>query len=89
MVNDGDTAVNPGIGSSHFLINGVEPKDWGFVISNGPTTPFLVSLPPGRSILFSYAVGDRYFGKAGIYTVRWEGQHFRTRDLTFRVVPQL
>lgn len=36
VVNDGDTAISPKIGSSHFFINGDEPKDWLFVI-NSPT----------------------------------------------------
>jgi hypothetical protein len=40
VVNDGLTEANPNVGSSHLFINGVEPKDWGFVISNGLRTPY-------------------------------------------------
>src|ERR1017187_8867930 len=36
IVNDGDRAINPKIVSSHFFINGVEPKYWYMTIGNGP-----------------------------------------------------
>ena len=88
VVNDGETTVNPRIGSSHLLINGTEPKDWRITINNGPRDSSFDSLPPGRSVLFGYAMG-RLFAKPGIYTVRWQGENFRAPDLTFRVVAAL
>jgi hypothetical protein len=86
LVNDGASTVNPRIGSSHLLINGVEPKDWPNVINNGLRTPQFYSLPPGQSLTFTYVLG-RYFQKPGVYTLRWKGENFRSADLTFRVLP--
>ena len=61
----------------------IKPKDWGFVINNGIRTPSFESLPPGWALLSTCVLGDRYFAQAGVYTVRWEGKHCGTRDLTF------
>jgi len=88
LVNDGDTTVNPNVEASHLLINGVEPKDWPFVISNGIRTSSFTALPPGHSLLFGYQLG-RYFLRPGIYTVRWESDNFKSPDLTFRVMTSL
>jgi hypothetical protein len=86
VFNDGPSAVNPKVESSHLLINGVGPKDWRNVIINGLRTPSFDSLPPGQYLRFTYVLG-RYFQKPGIYKVRWEGDNFRSPELTFRVVP--
>ena len=86
VVNDGRTPVNPGLGSSRLFINGVELHDWHMIAINGPCTTFCEALPPGRTLLFSKGLGN-YFKKPGVYTVRWEGQNFRTLDLTSRVLP--
>jgi hypothetical protein len=86
VFNDGPSTVNPKVGSSHFLIDGVEPKDWRNVIINGLRTPYFDSLPPGESLAFGKVLG-RYFQKPGIYKVRWQGDNFRSPELTFRVVP--
>lgn len=85
IVNDGTSTVDPRIESSRLLINGVEPKDWSFVIGNGLRNSLWHSLPPGEVLRFSYVLG-RYFVKPGVYTVRWEGDDFRSPELTFRVV---
>ena len=87
VVNDGDTIVDPGIGSSHLFINGAEPKDWSFVINNGPRSSYFAALPPGQVLSFGYQLGSRYFGSPGIYTVRWESETFRSPEMTFRVMP--
>jgi hypothetical protein len=84
VVNDGSSAINPQIERSHLLINGVEPKDWSLIIINGLRTPDFFSLPPGRLLQFSYALG-RYFEKPGIYTVGWRGDNFKAADITIRV----
>jgi hypothetical protein len=88
VVNDGDTVANPDVESSHLLINGTEPKDWSFVIGNGIRTSEFTALPPGRALSFGYQLGSRYFGTPGIYTVQWEGQNFRSAEITFRVMPR-
>lgn len=87
VFNDGGSVVNPNVEASHFFINGVEPKDWRAVISNGVRGSFFKSLPPGRSLQFTYALGSRYFQKPDVYKVRWESQNFRAPDITFRVLP--
>jgi hypothetical protein len=87
LVNDGGSTVNPNVESSHLFINGVEPQDWSFVISNGPRNEWFKALPPAQDLLFGYQLGPRYFQKPGIYTVRWEGENFKSPELTFRVVP--
>lgn len=87
VVNDGDSVVDPEIGSSHLFINGVEPKDWNIVINNGLRSSDFTALPPGRLLSFGYQLGSRYFAKPGIYTVRWQVRNFRSADLIFRVMP--
>ncbi len=86
IVNDGAARVNPQVESSHLLINGTEPQDWGFVITNGIRGSSFYSLAPGELLSFGYQLGGRYFGKPGIYTVRWEGPQFRSAEITFRVL---
>jgi len=88
LVNDGGSTVDPKIGSSHLLINGVEPQDWSFVIGNGPRNEWFKALPPAQVLQFGYQLGPRYFQKPGIYIVRWEGENFKSPELTFRVVPR-
>ena len=86
VVNDGQTTANPDIGASHLFINGVEPKDWLFVINNGPRTSYFTALPLGETLSFGYELGPHYFAAPGIYAVRWEGANFRSALVTFRVV---
>jgi hypothetical protein len=88
VVNDGVSTVDPNIESSHLFINGVEPKDWAFVIHNGIRGSSFYALPPGQTLQFGCLLGPRYFLKPGVYTVRWEGEDFKSQDLTFRVVPR-
>jgi hypothetical protein len=88
LVNDGGSTVDPKIGSSHLLINGVEPQDWFFVIGNGPRNEWFNALPPGQTLQFTYLLGPRYFQKPGDYTVRWQADDFKAADLTLRVLPR-
>jgi hypothetical protein len=88
VYNDGHTAVSPKVESSHLYINGVEPQDWSFVIGNGIRNELFSSLPPRQTLQFTYLLGPTYFLTPGIYTVRWEGDNFKSPDLTFRVIPR-
>jgi hypothetical protein len=85
VVNDGETVANPNVRASHLFINGSEPKDWSFVISNGIGSAYSTALPPGKTL--SFIMGSRYFAMPGIYTVRWEAPNFRSPEITFRVMP--
>jgi hypothetical protein len=87
VVNDGQVAANPRVESSHLFINGVEPDDWRNVIINGLRTPDFISLAPGNILSFGYELGPRYFSSPGIYSVRWEGENFKSAEITFRVMP--
>lgn len=87
VVNDGHTTVNPEIGGSHLFINGVEPENWSFIIGNGPRTSDFDALPSGEKLLFVYQLGNPYFLKPGIYTLRWETRNFRSAETAFRVMP--
>ena len=87
IVNDGDWIANPGIDSSHLFINGIEPKDWSFVISNGIRTSYFNALPAGKILSFGYQLGSRYFARPGIYTVFWQVGKVRSAEITFRVMP--
>jgi hypothetical protein len=87
VVNDGTKTVNPKIESSHLLINGKEPKDWNFIINNGLRGLYFYALPPGKTLVFGMGL-KRYFEKPGIYKVRWEGENFKSSEITFRVVPK-
>jgi hypothetical protein len=85
VVNDGTSTVDPEIGASRLLINGIELKRWRHIISNGPRGPDFAALPAGRACRFTYQLGE-LFRQPGTYTVRWEGRNFQSRDLTFRVL---
>ena len=54
IYNDGASAVSPNVESSHLYVNGVEPKDWSLVISNGIRNELFSSLPPGQTLQFTY-----------------------------------
>jgi hypothetical protein len=86
VVNDGNSTINPKIEASHLLINGVEPKNWPFVISNGIRSSQFYALPQNHALQFVYSLGE-YFKNPGIYTVTWKGENFRAPDITFRVLP--
>jgi hypothetical protein len=86
VFNDGTSTINPNVESSHLFINGVEPEDWPTLRINGLRTPQFFSLPPGEWLDFGMSLG-RYFRRPGVYRVRWEGDNFKTAELTFRVVP--
>ena len=88
LVNDGNFTIDPRLESSRLFINGVELKEWYFIVGNGPRDATFVALPPGRSLRFGCALG-KFFQRPGIYTVRWESNNFRARDLTFRVIPRV
>jgi len=85
LVNDGHSPVNPEVPASHLLINGVEPKDWSFVIGNGLRNDRWDSLASGQSLLFAYSLG-RYFLSPGVYRVRWQSENFEAPEITLRVV---
>ena len=86
IVNDGASALNPQIGSSHLRINGVEPADWPFLINNGIRSLTHDWLPPGRFLQFAYELG-KYFHKPGVYALEWYGENFKAPPITFRVLP--
>jgi archaellum component FlaG (FlaF/FlaG flagellin family) len=86
VVNDGSSPINPKVESSHLLINGVEPKDWSNVISDGLRSPLFYALPPGQLLEFTYLL-EQYFRKPGIYTVGWSGENFKALDISIRVLP--
>jgi hypothetical protein len=86
IVNDGTATIDPKVGSSHLLINGVEPEDWKDVVNTGNRTSEFDSLPPGRPLQFAFDLGS-YFTAAGLYTVGWLGENFKAADVTIRVLP--
>jgi hypothetical protein len=87
LVNDGDKVINPEIGSSQFLVNGKELKDWSFIIANGPRGKDFEALPPGECLRFGYALG-KHFTEPGIYKVKWKGKGFESPEVVFRVLPR-
>ena len=87
VVNDGEIVADASVESSHLFINGVEPKDWSFVIGNGLRNSYFKALPPGQILSFGYQLGPRYFSTPGIYSVRWEGPNYKSAEVTFRVMP--
>jgi hypothetical protein len=85
LVNQTDQTLNPDLGKSQLLINGVPLREWAFIVSNGPKTEQFNKLPPGEAIRFGYALGN-YFEAPGEYRVQWRGQGFQSNEITFRVV---
>ena len=86
LVNDGSETVDPKIGSSKIIINGVELKDSGFILGNGPRDKRWRALPSGDSLEFTYTL-EEYFKTPGIYRVSWKGENFETPTIVFRVMP--
>jgi hypothetical protein len=87
LVNATDQVINPKVGSSKIVINDKALADSGFILSNGPRPANAEALPPGERLRFGYALGD-YFARPGTYRVRWEGEGFRSPEITFRVLPK-
>jgi type II secretory pathway pseudopilin PulG len=87
LVNDGDSVADPGIGDSRVVINGKSWEDSGLILSNGPRDDRYRALPPGESLRFVYALGDR-FKEPGVYRVSWRGPKFRSAEVVFRVLPE-
>jgi hypothetical protein len=86
VVNDGGAIVDPGVHSSHLFVNGVELPGWPMIVHNGPKTSDFAALPPGQALSFGYQFSG-IFARPGIYTVSWENSVFRSREITFRVMP--
>jgi hypothetical protein len=87
LVNDGRETINPTITSSEIIVNGMALKDSAFIFGNGPRDTRWNALPPGDSLRFGYAMGDR-FKEPGIYTVSWKGNGFESSAVVFRVLPK-
>lgn len=87
LVNDGDSVVDPEIESSKLIINGTELNDSGLIFGNGPRDARWKALPPGKSLLFGYAMKS-YFQKPGTYAVSWKGSDFETTPIVFRILPK-
>lgn len=86
LVNDGKETIDPKIGSSKIIVNGVELENSDFILSNGPRDARWKALPPGDALEFTYAL-ENYFKEPGIYRVSWKGDNFETPVIVFRVTP--
>jgi hypothetical protein len=86
LVNDGETTVDPKVGASRIVVNGVELADSGLILGNGPRDARFSALPPGEHLRFGYALGD-HFKEPGVYRVSWRGEDFRSPEVVFRVLP--
>ena len=86
LVNDGSETINPRIGSSRIIINGVALENSDFIFGNGPRDARWNALPPGDALEFTYAL-ENYFKQPGIYRVSWKGESFETPTIVFRVTP--
>ena len=47
LVNDGDAPVDPKVGESRIVVDGVELADSGLILGNGPRDARFAALPPG------------------------------------------
>jgi hypothetical protein len=87
VVNDGDRVVDPKIAESRIIINGEDLADSARILGAGPRDARYGALPPGDHLRFVYALGD-YFKRPGVYRVSWRGEHFRSPEVVFRVLPR-
>jgi hypothetical protein len=87
LVSDADKVIDPKIPSSRIVINDKALADSGFILGNGIRTKDFNNLAPGKYLLFSYAMG-KYCDRPGVYRVYWEGEHFRSAEVVFRVLPK-
>jgi len=87
LMNEGGTIVDPGVESSQLVVNGVELKDWPFIINNGPRDENWKALKAKDCLSFRYAMGEQ-FQKPGVYRLSWKGKGFQTAEVVFRVSPK-
>ena len=87
VTNRGTATADPDITSTQLVVNGEAQGGWTMVMANGPRTSQFEALPPGQTLWFGYQLGPAYFGKPGVYKVRWKGPNYETPEITFRVLP--
>lgn len=87
LVNDTDKALDPGIESSRFLVNGKELREWAGIVRRGLRDGRWNALPPGDSLIFGKDLG-KYFEEPGIYRLSWKGMTFEAPEIVFRVLPR-
>ena len=87
LVNDGAKLINPKVSRSKLVVNGKALADSDFLLGNGPRDARFEALSPGDHLLFGYALG-KVFARPGSYRVCWEGEGFRSAEITFRVLPK-
>jgi hypothetical protein len=85
LANDGRETISLPIDTSEIIVNGEALKDSALILANGPRDARWNALPPGDSLRFGYAMGDR-FKEPGIYTVSWKGDGFESPAIVFRVL---
>jgi RNA polymerase sigma factor (sigma-70 family) len=85
LVNEGDKVVDPKIpGYPRLIVNGKE-LDLSSIPGVGPRDERFKALPPDDNLQFGMGAG-RWFDKPGVYTVYWQGDGFRSNEVTFRVM---
>ena len=87
LVNDGDKVIDPKIPESRIVIDGKELGDSGSILSSAQKGNRPKALPPGESVQFDCALGDR-FKEPGIYRVSWKGSGFQSSEIVLRIMPE-
>jgi hypothetical protein len=85
LVNDTNHPVDIDESSWRLFINGKLYPESQFMFMNGPRYVGREAMLPGEHLAFTYAIRD-VFSSPGIYTLVWQGRHFRSQDVTFRVL---
>lgn len=78
LVNDGTTLIRPDLTKSHLVINGTTK----IPLRDAPRARALL---PGISMQFGESIA-RVMSKPGTYKLFWEGEGFRSDEITVRIL---
>jgi RNA polymerase sigma factor (sigma-70 family) len=84
--NDSAKVINPKVRYSKIIVDGKVLPDSARIFSSGPRSDKFDALQPGDELRFGYAMG-KYFNKAGIYRVSWEGDGYVSPAVLIWVQP--
>ena len=84
LINDSGKVIDPKVPASKIIVNGKALPDSAFILGNGPRPTNFNAMQPGERVEFGAGLG-RYFRQAGVYRVSWEGENFRSAEITFNV----
>ncbi|MEJ7731584.1 MAG: hypothetical protein WKG00_20520 [Polyangiaceae bacterium] len=87
VINEGAAVVEPRLGESSLLVDGVVLPIWTVYIGNGARDERFAALPPGDRLDFSYAMGTALPRAPGKYVLVYVVRGARSAPFELRVTP--